>query len=63
MFRQARSEHRKGAALVDLRSALEGNLSTELDAQVLIPHLSEPAEGRVVTTRQIETAARNARLV
>jgi len=35
---QARSEHRKGAALADLRSALEGKLSSGLDAQVLIPH-------------------------
>jgi len=41
LFQQARSEHRKGAALADLRSALEGKLSTDLDAQVLIPHLSE----------------------
>ena len=63
MVQRARSEHRKGAARAYLRSALEGKLSTGLDAQVLIPHLSEPAEGRVVTTRQIETAARNARLV
>ena len=35
---QARSEHRKGTALADLRSALEGKLSTDLDAQVLVPH-------------------------
>jgi quinol monooxygenase YgiN len=35
---QARSEHRKGAALADLRSALEGKLSSDLDAQVLVPH-------------------------
>lgn len=42
MFQQARSEHRKGAALAGLRSALEGKLSTDLDAQVRIPHLSEP---------------------
>jgi hypothetical protein len=41
LFQQARSEHRKGAAVADLRSALEGKLSTDLDAQVLIPHLSE----------------------
>jgi hypothetical protein len=41
LFQQARSEHRKGAALADLRSALENKLSTDLDAQVLIPHLSE----------------------
>ena len=34
MFQQARSEHRKGAALADLRSALENKLSTDLDAQV-----------------------------
>jgi hypothetical protein len=41
LFQQARSEHREGAALADLRSALEGKLSTDLDAQVLIPHLPE----------------------
>jgi len=41
LFQQVRSEHRKGAALADLRSALEGKLSTDLDAQVLILHLSE----------------------
>ncbi|HXW33942.1 MAG TPA: antibiotic biosynthesis monooxygenase [Acidimicrobiales bacterium] len=35
---QARSEHLKGAALSDLRSALQGKLSTGLDAQVLSPH-------------------------
>jgi len=35
---QARSEHIKGAALADLRSALEGKLSSGLDAQVLTPH-------------------------
>ena len=35
---QARTEHRKGAALADLRSALEGKLSSDLDAQVLVPH-------------------------
>jgi quinol monooxygenase YgiN len=35
---QARSEHRKGAALAGLRSALEGKLSSGLDAQVLVPH-------------------------
>jgi hypothetical protein len=28
----------KGAALADLRSALEGKLSSGLDAQVLVPH-------------------------
>ena len=41
MFRQARSGHREGAALADLRSALEGKLSTDLDAQVPVPHLPE----------------------
>ena len=35
---QARSEHAKGAALADLRSALEGKLGRGLDVQVLIPH-------------------------
>src|SRR5215467_16229672 len=35
---QAQAEHRKGAALADLRSALDGKLSTDLDAQVLVPH-------------------------
>jgi len=35
---QARSEHVKGAALAGLRSALEGKLSSGLDAQVLTPH-------------------------
>ena len=35
---QARAEHRKGAALADLVSALEGKLSAALDAQVLVPH-------------------------
>jgi quinol monooxygenase YgiN len=35
---QMRSKHRKGAALANLRSALEGKLSTDLDAQVLVPH-------------------------
>ena len=35
---QARSQHAKGAALADLRSALQGKLSTALDAQVLVPH-------------------------
>ena len=35
---QARSEHAKGVALADLRSALEGKLSSGLDAQVLVPH-------------------------
>ena len=35
---QARSEHLQGAALADLRAALEGKLSTGLDAQILVPH-------------------------
>jgi len=35
---QARSEHLKGAALADLRLALQGTLSSGLDAQVLVPH-------------------------
>ena len=35
---QARSEHLQGAALADLRSALQGKLSSGLDAQVLVPH-------------------------
>jgi quinol monooxygenase YgiN len=35
---QARSAHLNGAALAALRSALDGKLSSNLDAQVLIPH-------------------------
>ena len=35
---QARSEHREGAALAGLRSALQGKLSSGLDVQVLVPH-------------------------
>jgi quinol monooxygenase YgiN len=35
---QARSAHLNGAALADLRSALDGKLSSNLDAQVLLPH-------------------------
>jgi quinol monooxygenase YgiN len=35
---QARAEHRKGAALADLRSALDGKLRSDLDVQVLVPH-------------------------
>jgi quinol monooxygenase YgiN len=35
---RARSEHLKGAALAGLRSALEGKLSSGLDAQALVPH-------------------------
>src|SRR5215469_11873047 len=41
---QARSEHTKGAALADLRSALEGKLSSGLDAQVLLPHPAGSAQ-------------------
>jgi hypothetical protein len=35
---QARSGHAKGAALAELRSALDGKLDSGLDAQVLAPH-------------------------
>jgi quinol monooxygenase YgiN len=35
---QARSQHSKGAALAELRSALEGKLSCDLDAQLLLSH-------------------------
>jgi quinol monooxygenase YgiN len=35
---QVRSEHLKGAALAGLWSALDGKLSSNLDAQVLVPH-------------------------
>jgi len=35
---QARSVHLQGTALADLRSALQGKLSSGLDAQVLMPH-------------------------
>jgi quinol monooxygenase YgiN len=35
-WEQAPSEHREGAALADLRSALDGKLSTDLDAQVSV---------------------------
>jgi quinol monooxygenase YgiN len=35
---QALSEHSKNATLADLMSALEGKLSNDLDAQVLLPH-------------------------
>ena len=43
---QARSEHAKGAALADLRSALAGKLSSGLDAQVLVPHpAGDPQKG------------------
>ena len=43
---QARTEHREGAALAGLRSALDGKLSTGLDAQVLVPHpAGDPRKG------------------
>jgi quinol monooxygenase YgiN len=35
---QARSQHRKGAALAELLSDLQSKLSSPLDAQVLVPH-------------------------
>ena len=35
---QARSDHRRGAALADLRSALDGKLGADLDVQILMPH-------------------------
>src|SRR5215471_6070839 len=35
---EVRSEHLRGAALADLRNALEDKLRTGLDAQVLVPH-------------------------
>lgn len=41
---QARSEHLQGAALADLRSALEGKLSSGLDVQVLVPHPAGSAQ-------------------
>ena len=41
---QARSEHLKGAALADLRAALEGTLRTGLEAQVLAPHPAGTAQ-------------------
>ena len=41
---QARSEHTKGAALADLRTALAGKLSSSLDAQVLVPHSAGNAQ-------------------
>ena len=48
---QARSERLQGASLADLRSALEGKLSSGLDAQVLVPHPAGNAqEGHAVTT-------------
>ena len=41
---QARSEHLKGEALADLRSALVGKLSSGLDAQALVPHPAGDAQ-------------------
>ena len=41
---QARAEHAQGTALADLRSALEGKLSSGLDAQVLTPHPAEDSQ-------------------
>ena len=41
---QEGSEHAKRPALADLRSALEGKLSSRVDAQVLVPHPSGNAE-------------------
>jgi quinol monooxygenase YgiN len=34
---EARAKHLKGAALADLRSALDGKLSGAMDVQVLVP--------------------------
>jgi quinol monooxygenase YgiN len=43
---QARAEHRKGVALAGLVSALEGKLSSPLDAQILVPHpAGDPRKG------------------
>jgi len=56
LFQQARSGHRQGVGLADLRSALEGKLSTDLDAQVLIPHLSETRrKGRGASREPIDS--------
>ena len=41
---EARSAHLKGAALADLRSSLEGKLSSPLEAQVLEPHPAGEAQ-------------------
>jgi quinol monooxygenase YgiN len=50
---RARSEHPKGEALADLRSALVGRLSSSLDAQALVPHPARRrTEGRAVTGRR-----------
>ena len=45
---RARSEHAKGAALAGLRSALDGKLSSGLDAQVLVPHPAGNAQKGVL---------------
>lgn len=46
--KEAREEHRKGAALASLRSALEGKLTTDLDVQVLVPHpAGDPHKGAI----------------
>ena len=45
---QTRSEHAEGPALAGLRSALEGKLSSGLDAQVLVPHLAGNAQKGVL---------------
>jgi hypothetical protein len=58
LFQQAGSEHRKGAARADLRSALEGKLSTDLDGQVLIPHLPETRRrGRGASREPIDSGS------
>lgn len=54
---QARSEHRKGAALADLRPALEGKLSSDLDAQVPVPHPAGNAQKGAVTARQFRSVS------
>jgi quinol monooxygenase YgiN len=41
---ERRAEHLRGAALADLRSALQGKLSSGLDAQVLVPHPAGSAQ-------------------
>ena len=41
---EARSEHIRGAALADLRSALDGKLTIALDVQVLEPHPAGDAQ-------------------
>ena len=41
---ETRSEHIRGPALADLRSALDGKLTTALDVQVLKPHPAGDAQ-------------------